>query len=314
MTRLLAAAKSVAEAASALAAGADIVDMSQAGAGLHDEIMAVIGGLRPVCAGRDGPLVKYVRGASVRGKTVGIIPVGEVDPAAILTGLKRAHGKAAVLETGGSNRLFAVASPAEVAAFISACHQFGLEAWIAGHLEPPDIPRLLEYAPDVLCLDSPGNEEFRALVPREDGCEPEEMAMPAARESLDSGDRILVRDFVLPVEIGAYEFERGKPQRVRFNVEAEVGRRPHLPQDMRDVFSYDIILDTIRALVASGHTALVETLAERTAQKILQHKDVLSVMVRVEKLDLGPGAVGVEIVRRRSKRPPEPMEGSGPAR
>jgi dihydroneopterin aldolase len=114
-----------------------------------------------------------------------------------------------------------------------------------------------------------------------------------------SVDRILVRDFVLPVEVGAYEFERHKSQRVRFSVEAEVRRRVLMPKDMRDVFSYDIILDIIRTLVGRGHTVLVETLAEQAAERILQHEEILSVMVRVEKLDLGPGAVGVEIVRRR---------------
>jgi dihydroneopterin aldolase len=118
-------------------------------------------------------------------------------------------------------------------------------------------------------------------------------------DGADASDRIIVRDFVLPVNIGAYGFERNKPQRVRFNVEAEVRKLSPHPEHIQDVFSYDIILDSIRTLTAAGHTTLVETLAERTAQRILQHSEVLSVTVRVEKLDLGPGAVGIEIVRRR---------------
>jgi dihydroneopterin aldolase len=54
--------------------------------------------------------------------------------------------------------------------------------------------------------------------------------------------------------------------------------------------------------VAQGHITLVEAMAERIAQAILQYKDILAVTVRVEKLDLGPGAVGVEILRKRASR------------
>jgi dihydroneopterin aldolase len=44
---------------------------------------------------------------------------------------------------------------------------------------------------------------------------------------------------------------------------------------------------------------LVETLAERVAAFILAHPRVVGATVRIEKLDVGPGAVGVEIVRQR---------------
>jgi dihydroneopterin aldolase len=68
---------------------------------------------------------------------------------------------------------------------------------------------------------------------------------------------------------------------------------------MRDVFSYDIVTDGIRVLVAHEHFAFVETLAERLAASIVAHPRVASVTVRVEKLEVGPGGVGVEITRER---------------
>jgi dihydroneopterin aldolase len=68
---------------------------------------------------------------------------------------------------------------------------------------------------------------------------------------------------------------------------------------MRDVFSYDVITDGIRIIVAQQHTAFLETLAERVAAAVLHHPLVVSARVRVEKLDIGPGGVGVEIVRQR---------------
>ena len=91
----------------------------------------------------------------------------------------------------------------------------------------------------------------------------------------------------------------GKPQNVRFNVEVTAARPARAAADMRHVLSYDVIMDAIRLVVAREHIALVEALAERIAEFLLVHPRVVSVTVRVEKLDLGPGSVGVEITRQR---------------
>jgi dihydroneopterin aldolase len=60
------------------------------------------------------------------------------------------------------------------------------------------------------------------------------------------------------------------------------------------------MIDAIRMLVDSGHIPLVETLAERIADALLAHLRVVRVAVRVEKLDLGHGVVGVAIERSRA--------------
>ena len=116
----------------------------------------------------------------------------------------------------------------------------------------------------------------------------------------EGADRIFVHDFVLPVRIGAFDREHDKPQQVRFTVDACVARRDHVPERLHEVFSYDLITDGIRAIVAQGHIHLVETLAERTAASVLSHPQILTVTVRVEKLEVGPGSVGVEITRARA--------------
>jgi dihydroneopterin aldolase len=85
---------------------------------------------------------------------------------------------------------------------------------------------------------------------------------------------------------------------------------------MRHVFSYDIIMDGIRTIVARGHVQLSEALAEQVAAHVLENPRVVRVTVRVEKLELGPGGVGVEIERKRAAqavaalRPPRPDEAS----
>lgn len=206
-----------------------------------------------------------------------------------------------------------------LANFIEAAHAKGLRAGFAGALEPPDIPRLLLLAPDILGCDGlcspasgyPGIDELRGLISGDAQPLPHEAAAPAKVDYRllasraypdpkdESTDRVFVHDFVLPVRIGAYARERDKPQNVRFSVDVRVARAGHAPEDMRDVFSYDLITDSIRMIVAQEHVALVETLAERVAAVVLAHPRVASVTVRVEKLEVGPGAVGVEITRER---------------
>ena len=201
----------------------------------------------------------------------------------------------------------------------------GLTAGLAGSLEAPDIPRLLPFAPDflgfrgALCggkgrtdgIDPAALAQIRALIP-EEGRKGRSARVdyrllaargyaPGAIDPALGTDKIFVRDFVLPVEIGAYSFEHGHTQKVRFDVTADVLRVTASPEDMRHVFSYDLIMDGIRAIVARGHVQLSEALAEQVAAHVLEDPRVARVTVRVEKLELGPGGVGVEIERQRAR-------------
>jgi len=212
--------------------------------------------------------------------------------------------------------------------FVDKVRARGLLSGLAGSLEPPDIPRLLLLAPDVLgfrgalCLqldraagiDPQAVDAVRALIPADARAGADRKRAPAKVDysllamrasSVDPrmpeavADRVFVHDLVLPARVGVYGYEHEKPQQVRFNVDVMVTRSGHAPEDMRDVFSYDVIKDGIRMIVAQEHIPLVEALAERVASFLLAHPRVLNVRVRVEKLEVGPGAVGVEIVRER---------------
>lgn len=103
--------------------------------------------------------------------------------------------------------------------------------------------------------------------------------------------RVFVRDLVLDALIGVYEHERVAPQRVRLNLDLEVGIPGLTGEDG---------MAAIQAVLAQGHITLIETLAERIAERCLQDARVRAVKVRVEKLDVFPDAtVGVEIERSR---------------
>ena len=128
-------------------------------------------------------------------------------------------------------------------------------------------------------------------------------------------DRISVRDLVLEADIGAFQQERGRTQRLRFNVVVEV--RPHpapLEDDVDRILSYDVISDAIAAELAAERLNLLETLAERVAERVLAEPQAMRAFVRIEKLDRGPGALGVEIVRARAEAPLRAVGADGQTR
>ncbi|MFT4715913.1 MAG: dihydroneopterin aldolase [Paracoccaceae bacterium] len=116
----------------------------------------------------------------------------------------------------------------------------------------------------------------------------------------DPLDRISVRDYSREVEIGAFQAERGVTQRIRFNVVLEVSRHAAAETDDVDqVLSYDSITEAIEGLLSTERINLLETLAERVAERVLLNRKAVRVFVRIEKLDRIPGTLGVEIVRSR---------------
>ncbi|MBI1650974.1 dihydroneopterin aldolase [Hyphomicrobium sulfonivorans] len=113
-------------------------------------------------------------------------------------------------------------------------------------------------------------------------------------------DRIFVRNLVLPIAIGVYDEEQGITQKVGFTIEAEVAAGVSPKGDnIEEVPSYDDLANAVKNIVAAGHINLVETLAARIAERCLADKRIVRVLVRIEKLERGPDAVGVEIVRSR---------------
>ncbi len=128
---------------------------------------------------------------------------------------------------------------------------------------------------------------------------------------------VFLRDMVLAASIGVYPHERQAAQRVRINIDLGVAEglagqggaglsRSGVGRDELDrVVDYERIVRAVRAVVASGHVRLVETLAERLAEACLEDDRVTVVRVQVEKLDVFEdlASVGVEIERERGTCP-----------
>ncbi|MCR8825903.1 dihydroneopterin aldolase [Pseudosulfitobacter koreensis] len=114
-------------------------------------------------------------------------------------------------------------------------------------------------------------------------------------------DRISVRDYAVDVEIGAFQAERGKTQRIKFNIVVEVQPLTGpIDDDVDRILSYDKVTEAIAHELAEERLNLLETLAERVADRILIEPQAVRAFVRIEKMDRGPGALGVEIVRTRA--------------
>ncbi|QBF32373.1 dihydroneopterin aldolase [Thalassococcus sp. S3] len=126
-------------------------------------------------------------------------------------------------------------------------------------------------------------------------------------------DRISLRDHVVEIEIGAFQAERGTTQRICFNVVVEVEPlQGPIDDDVDRILSYDRVTEAIAHELAEERLNLLETLAERIAERILLEPQAIRAFVRIEKLDRGPGALGVEIVRGKDALPGGELEEDRP--
>ncbi len=111
-------------------------------------------------------------------------------------------------------------------------------------------------------------------------------------------DRLSLRDHIVDVEIGAFQAERDMTQRISFDIVVEVAAPDaDLEDDVDRILSYDRLTWAIEQELAAERLNLLETLAERIADRILKEPQALRVFLRIQKLDKGNGKLGVEIVR-----------------
>ena len=124
---------------------------------------------------------------------------------------------------------------------------------------------------------------------------------PSIASAAQAIRHVFIRNLELQVQIGVYRHEEGKTQTVRFNVDLGVLDDKDLQDRLEKVVDYGVIEARIRAIIAECHVRLAETLAERIAAACFEDPRVISVRVRVEKLQALPAAesAGVEIERTR---------------
>lgn len=269
-------------------------------------------GLFPAPRGARLSVIEALASFAVQTRLIAVFFADGEPDFTLLPALAEAGFAGAMIDTlgKGSGRLLTHLDAAALGAFVTKARCLGLITGLAGSLEPPDVPRLAVLKPDYLgfrsaltlgprdaAVDLGAVRAIRVLFGPSGGTQAIALGVDGAAAA--PGDRVFVRDYTLPMEIGAYDFERGRTQKVRFSVEAEIEPIAHDARSMADIYSYDVILDAIRTLAGRGHTDLVETLAVDLADTVLADARVRKVTVAVEKLELGPAAVGVSLTRSR---------------
>ena len=118
-------------------------------------------------------------------------------------------------------------------------------------------------------------------------------------------DLIFLNDFVIQASIGVYKHEKEITQPLRINIIAKV-KNPKKINDnnLHSVVCYNQISKKIKKIIKSGHTILLEKLAEKIFQECFKNKRIETMKIRLEKLDAIQGAesAGIEVERSRAEK------------
>ena len=116
-------------------------------------------------------------------------------------------------------------------------------------------------------------------------------------------DAILVRDLRVEALIGIHRRERHVRQTLSIDLDIGLpGTAVFQSDKVADTVDYEQVALKIKALAASGHFRLVETLAERIARLLLDDFGAPWARISVAKIGILPNAkfVGVCIERRKT--------------
>jgi 7,8-dihydroneopterin aldolase/epimerase/oxygenase len=83
-------------------------------------------------------------------------------------------------------------------------------------------------------------------------------------------DKVLLREVVVSAVIGVHDWERETEQTLLFSVEMATDTAKAAERDdLADAIDYSAVAETIRTVVREGEFQLIETAAERVAERLL---------------------------------------------
>jgi 7,8-dihydroneopterin aldolase/epimerase/oxygenase len=112
-------------------------------------------------------------------------------------------------------------------------------------------------------------------------------------------DTVSIRDLRVSTVIGVYDWERETEQALTFAVEmpADVARAA-ARDDIKDALDYSAVAHTVKAVVIEGRFRLIETAAERVAQRLIADYGLAWVRVQVVKPITAEGYTAVIAIER----------------
>ena len=115
--------------------------------------------------------------------------------------------------------------------------------------------------------------------------------------------KILIKELTLDLKLGYYEFEKEKPQKVKFSLEIDYkDKKPTSDKDIKSIVNYGQVVKLIKKLTKNNHYNFLETLAEDVFDILFKDKRIGKIMLQIEKLEIIKecASVGIQITKKRS--------------
>ena len=115
--------------------------------------------------------------------------------------------------------------------------------------------------------------------------------------------KVLIKDLLLDLKLGYYDFEREKPQKVKFTLDVNYeDKKPSNDKDLKSIVNYAKIVKLIKKLVKNKHYNFLETLAEDVFDELFKDKRIDKISLQIEKLEIMKDctSVGIQISKKRS--------------
>ena len=115
--------------------------------------------------------------------------------------------------------------------------------------------------------------------------------------------KILVKELILDLKLGYYDFEKEKTQKVKFSLEIDYeDRKPTNDKDIKSIVNYGQVVKLITKLAKNKHYNFLETLAEDVFDVLFKDRRIGKIMLQIEKLEIIKkcASVGIQITKKRS--------------
>ena len=115
--------------------------------------------------------------------------------------------------------------------------------------------------------------------------------------------KVLIKELILNIKLGYFDFEKETPQKVKFSLEANyMDKKPTNDKDLKSIVNYDKLVKLIKKLVKNKHYNFLETLAEDIFDELFKDRRIDKIVLKIEKLEIikDCSSVGIQISKKRS--------------
>ena len=115
--------------------------------------------------------------------------------------------------------------------------------------------------------------------------------------------KVLIKELILNLKLGYYDFEKVKPQKVKFSLEVNYkDKKPTSDKDLKSIVNYDKLVRLIKKLTKNKHYNFLETLAEDVFDELFKDRRIDKISLQIEKLEIMKDctSVGIQISKKRS--------------